>query len=64
MAHKYDDRYTKGGCAYWYRRCSWAKIYSNRKRRKKAKQDLAYLQEDFVENLHEWYIDKWDIYFW
>lgn len=64
MAHKYDDCYTKGGCAYWIRKCKWAKVNSNRKRRKKVRQDLVYLQEDFIEDLSQWYIDKWDIYFW
>ncbi len=61
MAHKYDDRYVKGGCAYWTNSHRWPKINSNRKRRKRVKRDLKRMMEDFFEDLSQWYSDKWDI---
>lgn len=48
--HKYEDRYVKGGCAYWSRRhiSHWYKQASSRGARRKIKIELDAHQEEFV----------------
>lgn len=48
MAHKYDDRYIKGGCAYWQRVSTWSKVQCRRACRHLDKQELTRLQEEYV----------------
>lgn len=48
MAHKYDDRYTKGGIAYHQRVCTWGKRYSARNERHQGRLELDIKKEDYT----------------
>lgn len=59
--HKYDDRFTKGGCAYWPRKFTAFKRLSSRSIRHSIKIELEVLGTDFIGS---WADKRWSGFHW
>jgi hypothetical protein len=61
--HKYDKRFTSGGCAYWERkRRGEIKSHYHRVNRRKVNILLHLKEEDILDDFHTWWDFYWELW--